>query len=211
MLRVPALTDRLENMQLEPHAPMEERDEIRRHAARTTLLKIAAAAAGITLALCVATAGVFWYVARPKPQKPWNTQALRVTEVKAEPISRLDEKFRETSSGVFFTVDIENTTGSDLALPRTLTAMQEKKPSHAVHESFLKLDKDYFLPANHVAVISLSADDLCAANFDPQKCFDNYFKEEQTIILFDSENRYELRIPIPALTIPPYTNVKTPK
>lgn len=156
------------------------------------------AACGVVLGLILIA--FFLYQERPKQ---WDSRSLRAAHVKAEPIDQLDEKFNVVGTGIFFTVDVENTTGADISLPQTLTVMGKTRDSHALHASFLKLNRDYFIPAKHIETISLEATQLCAAGYSAQKCFDNYFKNDEEIVVFDNLNRYELRISMPSLTVPP--------
>jgi hypothetical protein len=166
-------------------------------------LLVVSAGFGAGFAICAAAivAAGYWYSTRPKP---WNATALRIGATKAEPVSKMDANLRETGSGILFTSDVENTTESDVTLPQDLVVMQETKSSHALHKSFLKLDRDYFIPAHHTVTVSLSADDVCAANFDPRGCFHACFEDDQEIVLFDNQNRYEVHIPMPALTVPKF-------
>ena len=80
--------------------------------------------------------------------------------------------------------------------------MGKTKASHALHGSFLKLAREYFLPAKHVTTIRLDVDDLCAANEPPQSCFDRYFKEDDEIVIFDEAPKYEILISVHSLTLP---------
>lgn len=178
---------------------------------KTTLLKIAAAAAGIVFALCIVGGAVLWYASRPKPPKLWNTNALRVMATKAVPFDQLGADLKQTGSGIAFTFDVENTTALDLMLPQDIIVMQESKSSHALHGSFLKLDHDYFIPAHHAMTVSLGNSNLCAPNFDPSGCFHAYFEEDQAIVLFDQQNRHEIHIQMPALTIPEFNEWKPEK
>jgi hypothetical protein len=178
---------------------------------KATLLKIAAAAGGVTLALCIAAACVLWYASRPKPPEPWDTSAIRISAIKAVPLDKLNANLKQTDSGIDFTFDAANTTGLDLTLPKDTTVMQETKSSHALHDSFLKLDRDYFIPAHHAVTISLGNAELCAPNFDPRGCFHAYFEEDQEIVLFDHQNRREIHITMPALTIPEFQAWKPEK
>ena len=140
-----------------------------------------------------------WYSSRPKP---WDAKALLARQVKAEGLSRLNDKFDEISSGVTFTVDIENATAADVTSSGSLSPRGQTRGSMALHGSFLKLPADYFLPTHQVTTIHLDADDLCAANEPPQRCFDSYFKGDQNIVIFDDVHRYQVMIPVPALTLP---------
>ena len=68
-------------------------------------------------------------------------------------------------------------------------------------------DKEYFVPAHHVVTITLENVELCAAKVEPQTCFNNYFKDQSQIYIFDDIHKYEARIPIPAFTAPKGENV----
>ena len=164
------------------------------------VLRSAVGGAACGLAFAAMLAVFLIYSDRPAS---WNRDALRVIQTQAQPLSRLDDKFSELSSGFVFTVDVENTTKRDITLPQALTVMGQSRGSRALHGSFLKLDRDYFLPARHVVSLSLESDQLCAAKYDPKKCFDSYFKDDDEIVIFDNSAKYELHIPIPSLTLSP--------
>ena len=152
---------------------------------------------GCGLVLVVTAVAMLLYVQRPKR---WDVQALHVKNATARPFSELNEKLAEVSSGVTFSVDVENTTAMDVTLPSTLRVMGQTRGSHSLHGSLLKLGAEYFLPAHHVTTISLDRVDLCAANPPPQECFDRYFKDDESIILFDEPHMYEILIAIPAFS-----------
>jgi hypothetical protein len=150
---------------------------------------------------------VMFYLERPKG---WDTKSLRESSVKAGALSKLDrdpelkqtveEHWTTTSTGSIFTVDIQNTTGKDITLPASLTIMQTAKGTGALHGSFLKLPKDYFLPAHHTVTITLENDSECSPTVKVEECFNSYFKDESDIVLLDQSQKYEIRIPIPPLT-----------
>lgn len=135
--------------------------------------------------------------------KGWDTKSLRVMNVKAEALGKLDEHLVTTSTGNIFTVDVENTTGKDLSLPASVTIMQAAKGTGALHGSLLKLSQDYFLPAHHTVSVTLENDGECSTTVKDEDCFNSYFKDESYIVLFDRNQKYEIRIPIPALTRTP--------
>jgi hypothetical protein len=174
-------------------------DELITSPVKRLFFRLFAWGAGCALTMAVITVAIFFYEQRPKP---WDAHALRVKHAKAEPLSRVNEKFEEVSSGISFTADVENTTAADITLPSTLTAMGQTRGSYALHRTFLKLRGDYFLPAGHVTTISLDSDDLCAANHPPQQCFDSYFKDDEGLVIFDELHKYEMLIPVPILTLP---------
>lgn len=159
---------------------------------------VGGAACGATIA--VVLIAFYFYQVR---SKGWNSRALRTVRVKAEPIDQLNEQFNPMCSGIIFTVDIENTTNVDLPIPQHVMVMGRTRGSNAIHGTFLKLKRSYFIPAKQVETITLESDQLCAANFDPQTCFDGYFKDDQEIVLFENLNRNEVQIPIPTLVTMP--------
>ncbi|HWK31667.1 MAG TPA: hypothetical protein VNR20_06205, partial [Terriglobales bacterium] len=120
-----------------------------------------------------------------------------------EPVTRLNTKFEDVGSGVTFTLDIQNNTPADVTLRRKIRIMQESKATKALHGSQLSLDKDYFLPASHATTVYLNASDLCVADYDPQACFASGFADDSEIVVFDDDRKYEVRVPIPALTLLP--------
>lgn len=176
------------NQQLRPLSPV-----------KRLFIRSFAWGAGCGLVLAVVLAATLLYVQRPKA---WDTHALRVKNAQAEGLSTLNDKLDEVGSGITFTVNVENTTAADVTLPRTLSTMSQTRGSHSLHDSFLKLRSDYFLPARHVTTISLDLSDRCAANYPPQECFDNYFKDDEDLVIFDESHKYEILIPVPTLTLP---------
>ncbi len=71
---------------------------------------------GCGLAVFLVFLAVLFYAQRPKG---WDARALRVKNAKAEGLSLMDEHLAEKSTGISFTVDLENTTGADITLPQT--------------------------------------------------------------------------------------------
>jgi hypothetical protein len=174
--------------------------------AKRLFIRTFAWGAGCGLVLIVGATAIFFYSQRPKA---WDTHRLVVRHAKAEGLSRMNEKFDEVSSGITFSADVENTTAADVTLPASLTLMGQTRGSHSLHGSLLKLGSDYFLPAHHVTTISLDSSELCAANDPPQQCFDSYFKDDEDLVLFDESHKYEILIPVPALTLPKSGGWKT--
>ena len=158
----------------------------------------------MALAICA----LYFYTQRPKE---WDKKSVRTANVKAQPISRLNDKFQDIGSGITFTVDLENTTNNDITIQQGVNVLQEQRGSHALHGSFVKLDHDVFLPSHHVVSLFLGSSDLCAAKYDPKECFNSYFQDYDNIVLLDNIQKLEIRIPIPKLTIPSGQTVELPK
>lgn len=157
---------------------------------------------------------VMFYSERPKG---WDTKSLRGSNVKAGSLSKLDrdpvlkqtdeERWITSSTGSIFAVDLQNTTGKDIVLPTSVTIMQAAKGTGALHGSFLKLSKDYFVPAHNTVTITIENDGECTPTVKVEDCFNSYFKDDSDIVLFDQNQKYEIRFPIPPLTPgDPYVN-----
>jgi hypothetical protein len=110
--------------------------------------------------------------------------------------------FTETGSGVSFSVDLQNTTGADVTIPKTVIIMQAARGTHTLHSSLLWLAGDYFIPAGHSVSATLENSGFCQANEGPQQCFDDHFKADDEIVIFDQSPKYEIHISIPPIRIP---------
>ncbi|MGA8025634.1 MAG: hypothetical protein WB992_00710, partial [Bryobacteraceae bacterium] len=56
-------------------------------------------------------------------------------------------------SGVMFEVDIQNATASDITIPADLKVLSRTRGTHALKETVLKLDREYFIPARHTVSV----------------------------------------------------------
>jgi hypothetical protein len=102
-------------------------------------------------------------------------------------------------------VDIQNTTSFDITLPENLMVLSQAKGTHALKATFPQLGRAYFIPAGHTVSVSLDADNICAANYDPHHCYDAYFKDVDALVIFDDQHRYKIDIPMPPLIYQPGT------
>ena len=160
---------------------------------------------GVGFGVGAAIVLVAWIHYEDTPKR-WNTRALIVKNAKAEAFVQMDNQLKESSNGTIFTVDVENSTESDVNLDQGVRLMQANKGTGALHSSLLKLDGSYFIPAHHVVSVSLDNADLCAADTNNRECFNRYFGDQQSIVIFDDALKYEVEIPIPGFTEPKSTN-----
>ena len=156
---------------------------------------------GFGIGCSIAFGALYYYVVKPKS---WDTRSIRVQGSKAEGIGQLgkrtDSGFTLDAIGTSFTVDLKNTTGADISLPTSLRIMETTKGTGALHESPLKLSKDYFLPAGHTVSVSIDDASLCTTDTKTDKCFETKFKDQADIVIFDESSKLEIHIPIPAFT-----------
>lgn len=99
--------------------------------------------------------------------------------------------------------DIQNVTTSDITIPANLKVLSQERGTHALKETILKLDRDYLIPAQHTVAVSLDSSGLCAANYDPRKCFHDYFGNAEALVILNEGNRYEITIPMPTFVYQP--------
>ena len=106
------------------------------------------------------------------------------------------------SSGISFSVDLQNTTDADVTVSKNVIIMQATRGTHTLHDSLLSLEGDYFVPAGHTVSVTLKNSALCATNEEAHQCFDAFFKDDDEIVLFDQAQKYEIHIAIPPIRIP---------
>ncbi len=141
------------------------------------------------------------YVAnRPKE---WDDRSLKVVHSEGHPFSKMNGEMKEESSGIDFEVDIQNTTGTDITITQDLSVMSQTRSTHALKDTFLKLPRAYFIPARHTVSVSMGSTEICAANYDPRKCYDSYFQDEDALVIFDQGSRLKINIPMPQLIYEP--------
>jgi hypothetical protein len=167
-------------------------------------IAIRSAVGGMTcgVVLIIGAAVAVYFANRPKE---WNDRALKVVHSEAHPFDRWGDDLKEESSGITFDVDIQNTTGVDINIAQDLSIMSQTRSTHALKGTFLQLGHAYFIPARHTVSVSMGSTELCAADYDPRKCFESYFKDSDALVIFDGIARLKISIPMPSLTYDPTT------
>ena len=79
------------------------------------LVRTLALGVGIGIGSSLVLVSVRFYAHQPKG---WDTHSLRVKHVKAEALTLVGDDLSDKSTGTIFTVDLENTTGTDVKIPR---------------------------------------------------------------------------------------------
>jgi hypothetical protein len=170
---------------------------------KTTLLKIAAAAAGITFALCIVAGCIFWYATRPNPKqppKPWNTAALTVSESPAL-LSYGSERH------IFLRYNVRNHTDNDYSIDKTQRLrVMGKYPdgslTNPLEDAFVATELPVFIPAQHTGMITLEIKE--AVTRGTKLSDDDYHEQLRARLneypfdgfaVFDEENRYKIDLP----------------
>jgi hypothetical protein len=188
---------------------------------KMALLKIAAAAAGITLALCLAAASAFWYVSRPKPPKPWNEKALLATEPPSfGPDTSEGYKF-------YFTYTAKNDTDTDYSINepselRIEARLGDGSLTNPLNADHIHVRTPVFIPARQLGSVTLRFKMLEPPAQQQSENDDAYherlrlflndkFDNVKEFVLFDQARRYQITLPRWAATKPPEPEGKKSK
>jgi len=171
---------------------------------KATLLKVAAAAAGVILTLCLIGASVLWYVSRPKPPRPWNDKALIVKEPPGFGPSSEDKT-------VYFSYSVQNDTAADYAVEnvqqlRILAITLDDSLSSPIDEEHLVLRTPIFIPSHQKGTITVRLKVLDAPEQNKSESDDAYHERLRQylndhiagvrgFVLFDETNRYRINLP----------------
>jgi hypothetical protein len=178
---------------------------------KTTLVKIAAAAAGITLAFCIAGGSVLWHLSRPKPLKPWNEQALVVMDAPDFDL------YAERDPTIALYYSIHNTTISDYSIetPRfkIVAVLANGTLSDPLGEERVIVRTPIFIPASRIGMVVLHLKGIHAPERNQSESEKEYRERLRQVmndrlsnihgfIRFDDVNRYQINLPGWATTKP---------
>ena len=184
-----------------PNEPVNQLGSWKRIAVRSFFFDL-----GVALFCGLFVSGVFWYVSRPKPEKPWNTAAIIATYDYIETHGEDDH--------LMFCYVLENTTDHDYRIENnsgiTIAGKLAKEKSLSeISGGYVKTDYPIFVPTKqrsrffieipYPSPIKLKGD----ASPDERKSFRRELeKYAETgisnldgFMLFDSNNRYQINVP----------------
>jgi hypothetical protein len=176
---------------------------------KTTLLKIAAAAAGITLVLCLALGGLIWYKARPRP---WNTTAVTASEI---PTFGADTG---KDAKIHLRYPAQNHTDTDYKVEkvndlRIMARLKNGALTSPLEGDYISIDGPLFIPAQQSGTISLVVLSVTPAAQASEQTNEDYHEQIrdalnqsmnafQGFAIFDEKNRYQIDLPKWAVTKP---------
>lgn len=171
---------------------------------KTVLLKIAAAAAGITLALCIAAACVFWYVMRPKPQKPWNAAALTASQPPS--FAAYGKELH-----IYLRYDVQNHTSNDYSIGKSNhLRLMGRYPSGSLttplEDDDISIEGPVFIPAQHTGMMTLQFKAVIPVAKEAKQSDEDYHEQLRFLLnktsgsldgftVFDEDNRYQINLP----------------
>lgn len=121
---------------------------------KTTLLKIAAAAAGITLVLCLVAGYVVWHTNRPKSEQPWNDKALIVVGPPGF------GTYSDTDYHFYLAYPVRNTTARDWSVASSdqlivLSQQGDETLASVIPIEHVEVRTPIFIPANQTGMVIL--------------------------------------------------------
>jgi hypothetical protein len=171
---------------------------------KTTLLKIAAAAAGITLAVCIVAACALWYASRPKPPKPWNARALTVSGSPTFSVYGVELH-------VHLRYDVQNRTDSDYSIDkkqrvRVMGRYANGSLTTPLEGDYVNIEFPVFIPARQTGMITLDIKGLVAVAKEATQSDEEYHEQLRALLnnktghldgftVFDEDNRYQIDLP----------------
>lgn len=160
--------------------------------------------AGVTLAvLGIAVVAVsVWWTSR---ERAWDTSSVSVTSVTAA-AQYFSHDFQ--SNGFVFEFSARNNTGRDVTIRPSSQIMKRLSDDNALEAlSNMKLSREGFIPASQMARLSISIEWSCkeidangkATERDPKICYSDFVSGAKGFVLFDSEHRIQIEIPVPTM------------
>jgi hypothetical protein len=167
-------------------------------------VKIAAAAAGVTLALCVAAATLFWYTTRPKPPKSWDTKALTTME----PPSFVPTSERH----VLLHCEVKNQTSNDYSVGennqlRLIGRIENGRLTRPLDNAeYFAIATPVFIPAQQTGTLSVEVKTVTLVPKEAKQSDDDYHEQIRDVLnqgmsglegftIFDEQNRYQIDLP----------------
>jgi hypothetical protein len=131
--------------------------------------------------------------------KEWNDRALKVVHSEGHPLVKLGRDYQEESSGIAFDVDVQNTTPTDVTIAQNVDVLSQARGTNVLKKTAFVLEKTYFIPAHHTVSITLTESRSCGPKAPPRECYNSYFLEADTLVIFDVPTRLKIDIPKPKL------------
>jgi hypothetical protein len=184
--------------------------EVGRAVALWKRIAIRAAIGGATFGVVIVTgAAVAEYVANHSNE--WNDLALRVVRSEAHPLMKLNRDFGDESSGIAIDVDLQNTTPTDITVARNVDVLAQVRNTHVLKRTSFVLAEAYFIPAHHTVSVSLTASGSCGPKAPPRECYDSYFLEADSLVIFNVASRFKINILKPKLIEDSPTRLELPQ
>jgi hypothetical protein len=173
-------------------------------ALKTTLLKIAAVAAGITLALCIAAACALWYASRPKPSKPWNATALTVSS--APSFVTYGKELH-----IHLRYEVQNHTDNDYSIDknqrvRVMGRYPNGSLTTPLEGDYTNIEFPVFVPAQHTGMMTLEITGVIPVAQVAKQSDEEYHEQLRDVLnksggafdgftVFDEDNHYQIDLP----------------
>jgi hypothetical protein len=187
---------------------------------KATLLKIAPAAAVITLALWIVAGSLLRYVSEPNPARAWNEKALLVSDA-----PRFD-LYGEKGPVITLAYNVKNTTNSDYSIETPRLRIVAVLPDGALLDlpvkEFVTVRTPVFIPAYRIGLVVLQLKGLHAPDRNQSESEEAYHERlRQQImnellshvdgfVLLDDLTRYQINLPVGATAKPEKSGESNP-
>jgi hypothetical protein len=167
---------------------------------KAVLLRSIGAGVGFALALSAIAGLAFWYSHRPKPEKPWNQSAIKVSATGTEFSVQGDRLVCD------FRYSLQNTTDKDYKLPSGGKLMERLAQDMSYRNApNLTLEQNLYIPSGQTVNISIVLPIMYSDfDFSQQKAndekqlsafVDRRLAEIDGFVLFDPTSRYKVDFP----------------
>jgi hypothetical protein len=102
----------------------------------------------------------------------------------------------EDGHTVFLDVEVKNKTGRDIVLPPSIKLMEATRFSPSLKLTEFGLHGPIILKAGGTTKVRVNYDLLCKAGRIPKDCVRQALGNVDQLIIFDGEDRYEIRVPL---------------
>ncbi len=131
--------------------------------------------------------------------RSWNANALVVERTRLTttwPTPGFSNNGFEDAHTVFLDVEVKNKTGRDIVLPRSIKLRETTRFSPSLKLTEFGLHGPIILRAGGTTRVRVNYDLFCKADRIPKDCVRQALGNVDQLIIFDGEDRYEIRVPL---------------
>lgn len=131
--------------------------------------------------------------------RSWNANALVVERTRLNATwstPEISNSGSEDAHRVFLDVEIKNKTGRDIVLPPSIKLRETTRFSSSLKLTEFGLHGPIILTAGGTTTVRVNYDLFCKPGGIPKDCVRRALGSVDQLIIFDGEDRYEIRVPL---------------
>jgi len=167
---------------------------------KAALLKSIGAGVGFAFTLSAISSMLFWYSNRPKPEKPWNSSAIKAIGTGTQFSAQTDRLVCD------FRYSLQNATGKDYKPPSDVKLMERLAQDMSYRDvPNMVLEQNLYIPSGQKVNVSIILPIMYSDfNFSQEKAndekqlsafVDRRLAEIDGFVLFDTTSRYKVDFP----------------